>query len=233
MAKMKARDKWRQIKHIDDTVEHIVRGLSAGVAVGLIPLFGLQMLIAAGITRLLRGNIAASISGTFVSNPLTYIPLYLFNLEVGMTIMHSLGLMNKEGHHITDIPDRVQNLKISIWQLSGEYLAMLFIGSVIVAALGFMLTYILARPLIRYYQHQRHGVTDADIELADSHHPTDDDVAQVKRHSKIYGADEMGSKRRTPIVMPTDDDNETSDDDDESPDKSDSAGSTTDSTPPR
>ena len=211
MVRTKARDKWRQLKHIDDTIEHIVRGLAAGVAVGLIPLFGLQMLIAAGITHLLRGNIAASISGTFVSNPLTYIPLYLFNLEVGMTVMHSLGLMNKQGHHITDIPDRVQNLKVSIWQLSGEYLAMLFIGSAIVAALGFVLTYILARPLIRYYQHQRHGVTDADIELADSHRPTDDDVAQVKRHSKIYGADDLETKRRSPVNPSGNDDDETGD----------------------
>lgn len=45
------------------------RGLAAGVCCGCFPFFGLQTLLAA--------------AGTWISHPLTYVPLYWFNDQLG------------------------------------------------------------------------------------------------------------------------------------------------------
>lgn len=66
----------------------IARGLAAGVFAGCFPLFGLQTLIGITIAAVVRGNKFVAAAGTWVSNPLTYLPIYAFNLALGQ---HLLG----------------------------------------------------------------------------------------------------------------------------------------------
>ena len=63
------------------------RGLAIGVFCGCFPLFGFQTLLGIALAGLLRGNYLLAVSGTWVSNPLTYIPLYLFNYRVGSSLL--------------------------------------------------------------------------------------------------------------------------------------------------
>ncbi|MEA5463078.1 DUF2062 domain-containing protein [Leptothoe sp. PORK10 BA2] len=65
----------------------IARGLAAGVFAGSYPLFGLQMLIAVAIAATIRGNKIIAAAGTWISNPLTYAPIYAFNYQVGRRIL--------------------------------------------------------------------------------------------------------------------------------------------------
>ncbi len=61
----------------------IARGVAAGVFAGSYPLFGLQTIIGVAIAAAIRGNKLVAAAGTWISNPLTYFPIYAFNSQVG------------------------------------------------------------------------------------------------------------------------------------------------------
>ena len=59
------------------------KGLAIGVFSGCFPFFGLQTLLGISLAKLAKGNLFLAAIGTWISNPLTYIPLYYFNYKVG------------------------------------------------------------------------------------------------------------------------------------------------------
>ena len=59
------------------------RGIAVGVFSGCFPLFGFQSFIGLGLASLFKANHLLALTGTWISNPLTYIPLYWFNYKVG------------------------------------------------------------------------------------------------------------------------------------------------------
>ncbi len=67
--------------------EAIARGLAAGVFAGSFPLFGFQTLIGIAIAVLFRGNKMMAAVGTWMSNPLTYVPLMALNFHIGRWLL--------------------------------------------------------------------------------------------------------------------------------------------------
>ena len=63
------------------------RGVAAGVFCGCYPFFGLQTILSIGIASLVRGNHLLAAAGTLISNPLTYVPLYWFNYQLGCWLL--------------------------------------------------------------------------------------------------------------------------------------------------
>lgn len=63
------------------------RGLAAGVFTGCYPFFGLQIVLGVALASLVRGNHILAAAGTWISNPLTYLPLYWFNYQVGCKLL--------------------------------------------------------------------------------------------------------------------------------------------------
>ncbi len=63
------------------------RGLAIGVFCGCFPLFGLQTLLGVVLARIFRGNYVLAATGTWISNPITYAPLYWFNYKVGILFL--------------------------------------------------------------------------------------------------------------------------------------------------
>jgi uncharacterized protein (DUF2062 family) len=63
------------------------RGLAAGLFMGCFPFFGLQILLSMGLASLVRGNHLLAAAGTWISNPLTYLPLYGFNYQLGCWLL--------------------------------------------------------------------------------------------------------------------------------------------------
>ena len=86
------------IKHraarLPDPPERIARGVMAGVLVSFTPLFGLHFLLAALLAKVMRGNILASLAGTFIANPLTFPFIVLVSLWTGKRL---LGREMEEG----------------------------------------------------------------------------------------------------------------------------------------
>ncbi|MFT5339338.1 MAG: hypothetical protein ACI9IO_001076 [Cyanobium sp.] len=102
------------------------RGLAAGVFCGCYPFFGLQTLLGVALASLVRGNHLLAAAGTWISNPLTYVPLYWFNYQLGCWLLGpghgwpSMAVLKQQG----------------IWELGWSFSSRLLLGSTIVGALS-------------------------------------------------------------------------------------------------
>ena len=65
------------------------KGIALGVFSGCFPFFGFQTLLGVFLAQIGRGNIVLAAIGTWVSNPFTYIPLYLFNYKLGAFVLRN------------------------------------------------------------------------------------------------------------------------------------------------
>jgi len=63
------------------------RGLAAGVFSGCFPFFGLQIVLGVALASAMRGHPLLAAAGTWISNPLTYLPLYWLNLQLGNLLL--------------------------------------------------------------------------------------------------------------------------------------------------
>lgn len=88
--------RWRyfyyRLLRLRDHPHAIARGLAAGVFAGCFPFFGLQTIIGVLLATLMRGNKFVAVAGTWVSNPLTYVPIFAFNFHVGQLLLRSYDL---------------------------------------------------------------------------------------------------------------------------------------------
>ena len=67
--------------------EAIARGVAAGVFAGSFPLLGFQTIIGVAIAATIRGNKIMAAVGTWISNPLTYVPIFALNFHVGCWLL--------------------------------------------------------------------------------------------------------------------------------------------------
>jgi uncharacterized protein (DUF2062 family) len=63
------------------------RGLAAGVFMGCFPIFGFQTLLGVALASLVRGNHLLAAAGTWISNPITDLPLIWFNYQMGSLLL--------------------------------------------------------------------------------------------------------------------------------------------------
>lgn len=80
----------------EGTPEAIARGWACGVFTGCFPLFGLQTLLGLLLATILKGNKFTAAAGTWISNPLTYVPIYYFNFHVGQVILQKPVTFDEE-----------------------------------------------------------------------------------------------------------------------------------------
>ncbi|NJM58284.1 MAG: DUF2062 domain-containing protein [Synechococcales cyanobacterium RU_4_20] len=67
--------------------DYLARGLAIGVFAGFLPFFGLQVVLSVAIASLLRGHRVVAAAATWISNPLTYIPLYSLAFRLGCWVL--------------------------------------------------------------------------------------------------------------------------------------------------
>ena len=79
----KIKDLVKRILVEDNSAHSIAMGLSVGVFIGLMPIFGFQMIPAIAISIRFKINKLAAAAGVWITNPLTLIPIYSFNYWVG------------------------------------------------------------------------------------------------------------------------------------------------------
>lgn len=76
-----------RLRRLPDTPEKIGRGVWAGVFSTFSPLYGLHFIVAVLLAKLVRGNVFASLLGTFFANPLTYVPIAAVSLGTGRWLL--------------------------------------------------------------------------------------------------------------------------------------------------
>ncbi|NER81325.1 MAG: DUF2062 domain-containing protein [Leptolyngbya sp. SIO1D8] len=122
--------------------KELARGLAAGVFAGMFPLFGLQTIIGVAIAFRIQGNPLMAAGGTWISNPLTYFPIFAFNYQVGSWILGRASMQP-----FTDL----ESLKTWL-EASADVAVTLMLGSLVMGLILGVLSYWLGLPLIRRIQ---------------------------------------------------------------------------------
>jgi uncharacterized protein len=126
----------RTVLAIRDTPEAQARGLAIGFFFGVSPLWGLQILLAAGAAQLLRGNKVLAAAMTAVSNPLTSVPLYGACLLLGRTLLGGPGQPAVDLAALSSAEDLLRQGPL--------FLLHLFAGTTLVGAAGAAILYLVA-----------------------------------------------------------------------------------------
>ena len=118
------------------------KGIAVGVFCGCFPFFGLQTVLGLLLAKILKGNLLLAAIGTWISNPLTYIPLYYFNYKVGSIFLKNSP--NTINHKILDIN--------SLWHQGSIFSIRLILGS---AFVGILLALISGFIIFLFYKIKR------------------------------------------------------------------------------
>lgn len=129
--------------------EAVARGVAAGVFAGSFPLMGLQIIIGVAIAATIRGNKAIAAASTWISNPLTYVPLFLLNFHVGRWLLRQPAT--------TELPisgsswswDALMSMGLSV-------VVSLMVGSFVVGLVASALGYFVGLAIARRVQRVRH-----------------------------------------------------------------------------
>lgn len=133
--------KWRLLR-LREHPHRLARGFAVGVFAGCLPLMGLQFAISIFLAFIFRGNKFSALAGTFISNPFTYVPLFLFNFQVGKFLIGLLADNHQLDFQWNSVDDwRNEGSEIAVTLLFGSVVVGLF--SAIIAYYG--LLYLLSR----------------------------------------------------------------------------------------
>lgn len=88
---------WHRLRRLPDPPHRIARGVFAGTFANFPPILGIQMITAATLAWVMRGNIIAAILATFLSNPVTTPIIAYVSLETGYWILGIDGHVNLAG----------------------------------------------------------------------------------------------------------------------------------------
>lgn len=128
---------FRRILQLDDSPESIARGVALGVFVSMTPFVGMQMIIVAALNTVLKANRIAGLTMTYIANPLTFLPIYWADYQVGRVLLGQDSIPKERFETIFEL--RGSNLiarSLSFFENLGEFSwdvgGPLILGSVIV-----------------------------------------------------------------------------------------------------
>jgi len=116
----------------------VSRGFAIGAFCAFIPLPG-QMILAAFLALTFAANLPIAIILTWITNPLTYTPIFFFAYKIG-----SFFITTNVTPEITDDELSLLSNIMHIWEP-------LFLCSIILALIGSTISYLLIRIYWRYY----------------------------------------------------------------------------------
>lgn len=140
-------------------------GAAIGFFIGMLPIMGIQMLVAAAIAAIFRVSKLAAILPVWISNPLTFIPLYGFNYWVGNKLT-GLGPNHeeyrkviKEVHQLLSQAGFFEGI-VDSTKLFGsmglDAVISLCVGSAIVGIVSALISYPLCMKAIQMLRSRRH-----------------------------------------------------------------------------
>ena len=131
----------------------IAIGLAVGVFVGLLPVLPFQTIIAVGLAFIVRGSKIAAALGTWVSNPLNWVPVYMMFYYVGRAVVPF------------DVPpfNPSQLEMTQMLEMGGKFFAVMMVGGLVVATPSAVISYFLAFKGVQAYRTRRQAKLCRDL----------------------------------------------------------------------
>lgn len=136
---------YQRLRRLRASPRRIARGLALGVFAGFFPLFGLQTILGLGLATLFRGHKLTAALGTWVSNPLTYVPIYALNFQVGR------WLLNSQDDFVLDSVDSISELTAQGVQVAIP----LFLGCAVMGLVCGTIAYFVGVRFIKRWRRRR------------------------------------------------------------------------------
>ncbi len=161
-----------RLQRLPGQPETIARGIAAGVFTTFTPFYGLHLITAALIARVIQGNILAALLGTFFGNPLTYLPIGVVSLQLGHFFLGNERVSHGEhlsffGKFVQAAEDLRHNLVALFtggpveWDGLELFFSDVFlpymVGGIVPGLITSVIVYYLSVPLLRAYQTRRKG----------------------------------------------------------------------------
>jgi len=130
----------RRLLELDDTPESIARGVALGFFVAFTPTVGVQMPIVAVVNTIARANRLAGILIVQITNPLTLVPCYWLDYQVGLLVLGREGIPFERFKRLYELESTgpvavVREFVGNLAALGAEVAVPLFLGGTIVGAL--------------------------------------------------------------------------------------------------
>ncbi|MEL6583990.1 MAG: DUF2062 domain-containing protein [Pseudomonadota bacterium] len=160
-----------RLRRLPDSPHKIALGLASGVFVSFSPMFGFHFIYAALVAWIVRGNVLASLIGTFFGNPLTFPIIAGISLWFGRTVL-GLGSAT-EGTEFEVIAIAFAKAFLGAWQAAKSIFAEVeapyallsdfffdlfvpyFLGGIIPGLIAGVTIYAIGVPLVDAYQKRR------------------------------------------------------------------------------
>jgi len=176
---------WNKLIHLNASPHSIALGLAIGIFVGFLPIMGVQMVVVLFVAFPFRkANKVAAVSGVWITNPLTVIPIYMFIYWMGTFFYPKDGVLNytvfsdkftsilNEGSFI----DKTREF----FSLGTDIFVPMFIGGAVVGVIGAVITYFLTKSFVTAYRGEK---LDLDNAPEERHEP--------RKHGRAWIEDEM------------------------------------------
>ncbi len=153
-----------RVLHADDPPHRLALGIAVGMFVTLLPLIGIQMMLSVFLAWLVRANKLVGIPLVWISNPVTFGPIYYPCYRLGCAILgepvvnETWVQLKTEWQELLADPATTWGRTISFWwQGLMDIVQPLFLGCFVVATTMGVLSYYVSLLAIRSYRLRRWG----------------------------------------------------------------------------
>lgn len=156
-----------RLRRLPDQPHRIGRGVAAGAFISFTPLFGFHLLGAMGLALAIRGNVLASVIGSFVGNPLTLPFIAVVSTGLGRRMLGVEGRMtpgaifeafSSAGRQILHNMMSVFDHRVAEWDRLHDFAQQIFlpylVGGLIPGLITAAVFHYTTVPLVKAY-HQR------------------------------------------------------------------------------
>ncbi|MBB73975.1 MAG: hypothetical protein CMJ75_05610 [Planctomycetaceae bacterium] len=147
---------YHSILHADDPPHKLALGVALAMFVMFTPTLGLQMIITVFLAWLLRANKAVGLPVVWISNPVTFVPIFYPCYVVGCWLLNQPPQIDSSFWTRLSTPPSGAGIQ-HYWDLFKGVAAPLWIGGIIVGTLLGALTYFLLYFSICRYRMRRWG----------------------------------------------------------------------------
>ena len=158
--RVKLRRLVRSVLEGHHTSSEIAGGAALGIFVGFLPIMGIQMAVVSIIALPLRANLKAALAGVWISNPITFIPLYYANYSFGLLFWPEQGASKeafvKALENAADFSwSAIWDSLTALFDMGTDILVPLWIGSGVLGLVFGVPTYFATKRLVIKYRQRR------------------------------------------------------------------------------